>query len=94
MQRTQSILLGWKGNRAKAMGLGYTELIIIVGIFLLAFGSKALPMIARNMGNSVQDLKADIGKELIKEETRLLQDEVQQIKESIQINDSESGKRH
>ena len=40
-------------------GLGATELIIIVGIFVLLFGAKKLPELARGSGRALRIFKAE-----------------------------------
>lgn len=41
------------------MNLGPTELLIILGIVLLLFGSAKLPQLARSLGRSARILKAE-----------------------------------
>ena len=40
---------------------GWAELLIVVGLFLLLFGSARLPSLMRSMGRSVNELKAGLG---------------------------------
>ena len=42
-------------------GLGMQELIIILVILLLLFGSTRLPQLARGMGKSIREFKKGIG---------------------------------
>lgn len=39
------------------MGLGSTELILILLVALLLFGAKNLPKIARNLGKSLEEFR-------------------------------------
>ncbi|MBX3418842.1 MAG: twin-arginine translocase TatA/TatE family subunit [Pirellulaceae bacterium] len=39
-------------------GFGHTELLIVVAVMLLLFGSAKLPSLMRNMGRSVNEFKA------------------------------------
>lgn len=38
-------------------GLGTTEIIIVVGIFVLLFGSTQIPKLARSIGQSLVELR-------------------------------------
>ena len=40
------------------MNLGVTELLIILGIVLLVFGSTRLPKLARSLGEASKEFKA------------------------------------
>ncbi|HEY8480863.1 MAG TPA: twin-arginine translocase TatA/TatE family subunit [Spirillospora sp.] len=40
-------------------GLGTTEILIILGVVLLLFGSSKLPALARSLGRSARILKAE-----------------------------------
>jgi TatA/E family protein of Tat protein translocase len=42
-------------------GLGMQELIIVLVILLLLFGSTRLPQLARGMGKSIREFKKGIG---------------------------------
>ncbi len=37
------------------------ELLIILGVFVLLFGSSRLPSLMRNMGRSINEFKAGMG---------------------------------
>ncbi len=41
-------------------GLGYVEILIVAGIFMLLFGASRLPSLMRNMGRSVNEFKAGL----------------------------------
>jgi len=47
-------------------GLGMQELVVIFLVFLLIFGGKQLPKLARGMGDVVKELRG-IGKEIEKD---------------------------
>ena len=38
--------------------LGWPEILIVAGVFLLLFGSTRLPSLMRNMGRSINEFKA------------------------------------
>jgi len=40
--------------------LGFTELLIIVGVITLLFGAKRIPEIARGIGKGIHDFKKEI----------------------------------
>ena len=42
-------------------GLGMPEILLILGILLLLFGSTRLPQLARGMGKSISEFKKGIG---------------------------------
>lgn len=50
------------------LGIGTTELIIILVIIILLFGAKKLPELSRSLGKSVSELRKGIndGKEAAK----------------------------
>lgn len=39
------------------MNIGFTEIIVLLVLFLLLFGAKKLPELARSMGKSVHEFK-------------------------------------
>ena len=41
-------------------GLGWPELLIVMGVFVLLFGGAKLPGLMRNLGRSVNEFKAGI----------------------------------
>jgi len=45
-------------ERVVHMNLGVTELLIILGIVLLVFGSTRLPKLARSLGEASKEFKA------------------------------------
>lgn len=40
------------------MGIGWTEMLIGLGVLMLLFGSAKLPSLMRNMGRSINEFKA------------------------------------
>lgn len=44
----------------KMFGLGWPELLIVMGVFVLLFGGAKLPGLMRNLGRSVNEFKAGI----------------------------------
>ena len=45
------------------LGLGPTELLIVLAIVLLLFGAKRLPELARGLGKSVTNFKSGLNEE-------------------------------
>ena len=43
-------------------GIGVTELLIVLGIVLLIFGPKRLPMLGRQLGSGMREFKDSITK--------------------------------
>lgn len=41
-------------------GLGFTELLLIVGLIVLVFGAKKIPLIARGLGQGIRNFKGEI----------------------------------
>ena len=41
-------------------GLGWPELLLVMGVFVLLFGGAKLPGLMRNLGRSVNEFKAGI----------------------------------
>ena len=44
-------------NHSLAIGMGWTEMLVILGVLLLLFGARKLPELARSMGSSVNEFK-------------------------------------
>lgn len=42
------------------MRIGWTEVLIILGIILLLFGAKRLPDLARSLGKSLKEFKKGV----------------------------------
>ena len=63
---TETPLLG-------VLGLGPTEMVIIACMFLLLFGAKRLPQLARSLGRSASEFrrgKAELERELVEADYR------------------------
>ena len=43
-------------------GIGVTELLIVLGIVLLIFGPKRLPMLGRQLGSGMREFKDSVTK--------------------------------
>ncbi|MBN1231986.1 MAG: twin-arginine translocase TatA/TatE family subunit [Candidatus Coatesbacteria bacterium] len=43
------------------MGIGMTELLVILGLALLFFGGKKLPELAKGLGRGVREFKQALG---------------------------------
>ncbi len=41
-------------------GLGFGELLLIAGLFVLIFGAKRIPLIARGLGEGIRNFKGSI----------------------------------
>jgi sec-independent protein translocase protein TatA len=60
-------------------GLGATELMVILGIGLVLFGSRKLPQLGSGLGKAIRDFRKgiagiedDLGKESKKDESKTL----------------------
>lgn len=50
-------------GRLPSMRIGWTEILVILGILLLLFGAKKLPELARSLGKSFKEFKKGIHEE-------------------------------
>lgn len=50
------------------MGLGITEILMIVGVLVLLFGAQKIPKLARSMGQGVTEFKAGLRGEPLPED--------------------------
>jgi sec-independent protein translocase protein TatA len=41
-------------------GLGITELLLILGLLVLVFGAKKIPLIARGLGQGIRNFKGEL----------------------------------
>jgi sec-independent protein translocase protein TatA len=39
---------------------GFTELLLVLGILMLLFGAKKLPMLARGLGHGIRNFKGEL----------------------------------
>ena len=39
---------------------GFSELLLVLGILMLLFGAKKLPMLARGLGHGIRNFKGEI----------------------------------
>lgn len=70
--------------------IGITELIIILVILLLLFGSSRLPQLARGMGKSINEFKKGIGEGGKEEDEReLAEKRREQLRDSERLRDEE-----
>jgi sec-independent protein translocase protein TatA len=42
------------------LGLGLTELLLIVGLIILVFGARKIPLIARGLGEGIRNFKGEV----------------------------------
>ena len=59
-------------------GIGVTELLIVLGIVLLIFGPKRLPMLGRQLGSGMREFKDGITKKADKDD-----DEREQVQAAL-----------
>lgn len=78
-------------------GLGMQELIIILVILLLLFGSTRLPQLAKGMGKSIREFKKGIGEgedegelEAARERERLRAGETNRVADEDVVSDKAS----
>jgi sec-independent protein translocase protein TatA len=62
--------------------LGITELIVILIILLLLFGSSRLPQLARGMGKSISEFKKGIGEGGRDEEREVAETRREQLRDA------------
>ena len=41
-------------------GLGITELLLILGLLILVFGARKIPLIARGLGEGIRNFKGEV----------------------------------
>lgn len=42
------------------LAFGFWEILLIVGVLMLVFGAKKLPLLARGVGQSIKNFKGEI----------------------------------
>jgi sec-independent protein translocase protein TatB len=80
-------------STARVFDIGFSELVIISLIALIAIGPQRLPRIARTLGHMagrlqryVADVKADINREVEMEELKKMRESVEQAKSSFETS--------
>lgn len=53
--------LGPGGMPLLIWGLGLGELLLIVGLIILIFGARKIPLMARGLGEGIRNFKGEIG---------------------------------
>ena len=43
-----------------ALHFGFWEMVMILGVFMLLFGAKKLPMLARGLGHGIKNFKGEL----------------------------------
>jgi len=43
-----------------AIRFGFWEMVMILGVFMLLFGAKRLPMLARGLGHGIKNFKGEL----------------------------------
>jgi len=43
-----------------AIRFGFWEMVMILGVFMLLFGAKKLPMLARGLGHGIKNFKGEL----------------------------------
>ncbi|OGL40951.1 MAG: twin arginine-targeting protein translocase TatB [Candidatus Schekmanbacteria bacterium RIFCSPHIGHO2_02_FULL_38_11] len=74
-------------------GIGFQEMLVIVVLALVLIGPKRLPEVAKAIGKTlaefkraVEDVKETVNEEMFKEEKKLLKDEYEDMKSSVNID--------
>ena len=68
-------------------GLGTPEILLILGILLLLFGSTRLPQLARGMGKSISEFKKGISEAGKEDERELAEKRREQLSDSERVRD-------
>jgi len=45
-----------------AVGFGPTEIVLVVGVLVLVFGARKIPLLARGLGAGIRNFKGELGK--------------------------------
>ncbi len=77
------------------MALGYQELLIILFILLLLFGSTRLPQLARGLGKSIREFKRGVaeGESASDEQAELSRREALRAPEGSRLEDERAASR-
>ncbi len=70
-------------------GLGMPEILLILGILLLLFGSTRLPQLARGMGKSISEFKKGVSEGGKEDERELAEKRREQLRDSERLRDEE-----
>lgn len=65
---------------------GTGELIVILGVFLLLFGGKKLPELAKNLGRGMREFKKACNG--LEDEIEVIPEEKSNVREKLKDNDS------
>ena len=44
----------------RAITFGFWEVLLVVGVLMLLFGAKKLPLLARGLGHSIRNFKGEL----------------------------------
>ncbi len=70
-------------------GLGMPEILLILGILLLLFGSTRLPQLARGMGKSISEFKKGVSEGGRDEDGELTEKRREQLRDSERLREDE-----
>lgn len=70
-------------------GLGMPEILLILGVLLLLFGSTRLPQLARGMGKSISEFKKGISEAGKEDEAELTEKRREQLRDSERAREGE-----
>lgn len=73
--------------KENSMSIGFTEILLILVVVLLLFGSKRIPELAKAMGKAAYEFKN--AKETLKKEARELSENAQKAAEAEALKDDE-----
>lgn len=72
--------------------LGWPEIVVILVVFILLFGAKKLPELARGVGKSIKEFKKATS--TIEDDLRTAMDEKPETKKSIDAEETTESKEH
>lgn len=84
-----------RGKTMYQMALGYQELLVILFILLLLFGSTRLPQLARGLGKSIREFKRGVaeGEAAADEQPELPRREALRAPEGSRLEDERTASR-